>query len=824
MKDLYPIGKFTLAIFLVFFISPIVSIGYLPKAFILENILKTSYASDIQRNIFIDDAVADFPQIASKDKTVFQLVTHGRPGELFISGNWLNASQIAVFIKQRVGEHSRVFYLNIYGCNFAKGRKGKEAVLFLEDNLKMHVAASSNVTGRGGDWTLEVGIPKNVLHPSYSHSLQSNCYTAGTNQGNIYINYYCLGPSPAVSESTSFSVAPNFSGVDPSSGYPTNPNPPTSPHSGATEAANNAGFNGYTSSSTAELYIIDIFISKKAMDCALGFTTGHYEFRMKVTGFSRQVLFVDTTGSNSSINGDWRSRQVQTGSGANPLYTDTISIQASNPTDWIFTKNYTIDATLNSLYIIEYRHSSQSTFSSVPSAWVYPAVVNNDICLKDSFPTNLTSSNGDTICPGQSTVLSANCSLSGSTLVWYTNSSLTSPLGTSTASPSTPTTYYAVCEQNGCKSRSDSIKVVPSGPATPVVSNSNVSNVCPSSTVNLITLTTASSGITYEWHSANNTNSSSIVASPTAVGVGSYYVFAKNAGNCYSPNAANVSVTINSCSSPDTITAMLNCASCSFTGCPTANNLPAGPRTYSSCSTPVGFTAGSSDGQGCITYTSTSPGADTAKTCVVACSGGVCDTTFFSIIKSIVLPVTVTDFSGKTNKNGINTLSRVVAGEDAIRDYAIESSQNQRDWKTIGKKQARGEKSTLAYSITDQTPSGQDFYRLKIFEENGNVQIFPKVVYLKGELPFIEEMRIYPNPAQTILNVQYLNPINNTTLQLTICDIMGKEVYKLAHKLTVGSNIFSLDIDKLEHGIYILHYNNIQDGTNGKIKFVKETN
>lgn len=69
--------------------------------------------------------------------------------------------------------------------------------------------------------------------------------------------------------------------------------------------------------------------------------------------------------------------------------------------------------------------------------------------------------------------------------------------------------------------------------ALPTVTDSNVADAeCPydlSALVNTLPL-----GVTAEWHNLNNTNNSSLVANPTAVTGGVYYVFAKNSDGCYS--------------------------------------------------------------------------------------------------------------------------------------------------------------------------------------------------------------------------------------------------------------------------------------------------
>ncbi|SOE19682.1 Por secretion system C-terminal sorting domain-containing protein [Spirosomataceae bacterium TFI 002] len=56
------------------------------------------------------------------------------------------------------------------------------------------------------------------------------------------------------------------------------------------------------------------------------------------------------------------------------------------------------------------------------------------------------------ICEGESATLSASCA--SGTLAWYTNEGLTTALANTTISPSTTTTYYAVCESGACQGSS----------------------------------------------------------------------------------------------------------------------------------------------------------------------------------------------------------------------------------------------------------------------------------------------------------------------------------------------------------------------------------
>ena len=125
------------------------------------------------RSEYIDPSVVGL-KIESETNTridVFQLFSHGRSGELFINGQWLGKEAIVHFL----GSHLSLFtsHINIYGCNFAQGQKGKAAVAYLEKELGISVSASTNITGKGGDWNLEVGKTNNVIAlPNYQGNLQ----------------------------------------------------------------------------------------------------------------------------------------------------------------------------------------------------------------------------------------------------------------------------------------------------------------------------------------------------------------------------------------------------------------------------------------------------------------------------------------------------------------------------------------------------------------------------------------------------------------------------------------------------------------------------
>ena len=114
-------------------------------------------------SIYIDASLKNlnFPPV-KVEGDVFHLFSHGKPGELFIEGEWKNAKQIAEWLKNthKLRDKSQ---LNIYGCEFAKGEKGRIALSYLRKKLTISVAGSNDTTGIDGDWELEVGTPKNTI-------------------------------------------------------------------------------------------------------------------------------------------------------------------------------------------------------------------------------------------------------------------------------------------------------------------------------------------------------------------------------------------------------------------------------------------------------------------------------------------------------------------------------------------------------------------------------------------------------------------------------------------------------------------------------------
>ncbi len=87
----------------------------------------------------------------------------------------------------------------------------------------------------------------------------------------------------------------------------------------------------------------------------------------------------------------------------------------------------------------------------------------------------------------------------------------------------------------------------------------SLNNTCPANTVNLLTAGALAGsppvGTTLTWHTATPATALNKVPNAATVGAGSYYAaFEDASNNCYSPTMEPVTVTINTCANPLTIT------------------------------------------------------------------------------------------------------------------------------------------------------------------------------------------------------------------------------------------------------------------------------
>ncbi|RYU94111.1 SdrD B-like domain-containing protein [Emticicia agri] len=116
-------------------------------------------------------------------------------------------------------------------------------------------------------------------------------------------------------------------------------------------------------------------------------------------------------------------------------------------------------------------------------------------------------------------------------------------------SPSTVTSYWAICDAGKCQSeKSNTITIQVNGSGLKKPTTKDLVNVCPFTHVDLTTGVTSalsSVGGTFTFRAFNSPDSA-VVANPSSVGTGSYYVFEKAGNGCFS-EGSRINVQIISC-------------------------------------------------------------------------------------------------------------------------------------------------------------------------------------------------------------------------------------------------------------------------------------
>jgi hypothetical protein len=138
------------------------------------NSLCEETAYSINSSVYVDRSIRDpkvlYRAVQNSSEDTVHIFTHGKPGSLLIDGVWLDAVGVQNWLQNNF-EIENYTRLHIYGCNFAQSEKGKKAIAYLENELGLTVAASTDITGRDGDWHLEIGNVDLILD-SYAFNLQ----------------------------------------------------------------------------------------------------------------------------------------------------------------------------------------------------------------------------------------------------------------------------------------------------------------------------------------------------------------------------------------------------------------------------------------------------------------------------------------------------------------------------------------------------------------------------------------------------------------------------------------------------------------------------
>ncbi|UEG49277.1 T9SS type A sorting domain-containing protein [Ferruginibacter lapsinanis] len=180
---------------------------------------------------------------------------------------------------------------------------------------------------------------------------------------------------------------------------------------------------------------------------------------------------------------------------------------------------------------------------------------------------------------------------------------------------------------------------------------------------------------------------------------------------------------------------------------------------------------------------------------------------FRPIVVSGPLPVTISNIKASLQTDNNIAVEWIVENETNIAKYEVEKSADGASFITAGTKNVAGNNnSTNTYNWLDEhTLTGNNFYRIKIYETNGQVK-YSSIVKVSNSNNIEKGLNVYPNPVTNGTINLHLNNQVAGSYELKLINTLGQIIYNNTLKHT-GSNatyVIKLKESQLINGIYQL--------------------
>ncbi len=180
------------------------------------------------------------------------------------------------------------------------------------------------------------------------------------------------------------------------------------------------------------------------------------------------------------------------------------------------------------------------------------------------------------------------------------------------------------------------------------------------------------------------------------------------------------------------------------------------------------------------------------------------------------LPVTFKDFIVKA-VNCKALLEWKTQMEFNNSHFNVERSQDGIHFTTIATVNGAGNSSTVrTYNYTDETPlSDKSYYRITQVDfdgKNSSTPIRSVEMHCANAV-----LKVYPNPATNQITIK----ANNAVTQVNILSSSGQSVMKYRPSLSQSGGVFTMNIQSIQSGIYLVQIVN-KDGTTDIIKLLKK--
>jgi hypothetical protein len=190
-----------------------------------------------------------------------------------------------------------------------------------------------------------------------------------------------------------------------------------------------------------------------------------------------------------------------------------------------------------------------------------------------------------------------------------------------------------------------------------------------------------------------------------------------------------------------------------------------------------------------------------------------------------LLPVSWVSFSGEM-RGSKNILKWTTANEQNSKGFEIQRSADGGKFTTIGfvSSQANNGNSTkdLSYSYEDGAPiQGNNYYRLSQVDKDGKSSLSKTLLLKATEVLKAVIANLYPNPVRSVVNISVNSPSDNK-ITFMISDMKGMLQLKQTLQANAGTNIFTINAQRLSAGTFIVKAVGNDGQVIGETKFFKQ--
>jgi photosystem II stability/assembly factor-like uncharacterized protein len=180
-----------------------------------------------------------------------------------------------------------------------------------------------------------------------------------------------------------------------------------------------------------------------------------------------------------------------------------------------------------------------------------------------------------------------------------------------------------------------------------------------------------------------------------------------------------------------------------------------------------------------------------------------------------ILPTTLLSFKSDCKGNGSVLLEWEIAENDLNEYIEIQKfDQNTENWEILGQQEVT---EAVKYRFEDHSALiGENLYRLAIVNPNGNKKYSDMVVsvcdYDKNSI------QLFPNPFEETTTLQ-LYSHSEGTMPYHLTNLLGQELFSKNLEVQKGVNNWTISLEGLPQGVYLLYINNMRQNA---IKLIKQ--